>query len=312
MNAGTLLVFDTRGDSVIADLPGFSSVHGVRPCRSWGRCSRRSPAGRRSPSWTRRARMSAPAPGRSATPTVSPMPRTRSASTSRTNLPRGGSWSSTPRRTGCAARSRWAGRPGTPSTTRAPTASWSPCRRSDRGGRDRSTRRHHRRAVPVRRRRPSAWACHRPAGRLLFVANEGNATLLVVDLRDMQVVSAPSRGRGPDVLAFDPGLARLYVAAESGVLSVFRRGAGPGAGGGAAHSARPHRGGGSRHPPRLPATRERRRAAGAADPGSLSVASKSQGGTGSEARRDARVPLGRLGAAALVGSTHRSHPVPEG
>lgn len=61
-----------------------------------------------------------------------------------------------------------------------------------------------------------------PARRLLFVANEGNATLLVVDLATMRVISKHDVGDDPDVLAFDPGLGRLYVAAESGTVSVFR------------------------------------------------------------------------------------------
>ena len=56
----------------------------------------------------------------------------------------------------------------------------------------------------------------------MLVANEGSATLLVVDLRMMQVVSTQRVGDDPDVLAFDPGLGRLYVAAESGTVSVFR------------------------------------------------------------------------------------------
>lgn len=57
--------------------------------------------------------------------------------------------------------------------------------------------------------------------RLAFVANEGNATLLVVDLHSMQVTATYPLGDDPDVLAFDPGRRRLYVAAESGVVSVF-------------------------------------------------------------------------------------------
>jgi DNA-binding beta-propeller fold protein YncE len=61
-----------------------------------------------------------------------------------------------------------------------------------------------------------------PERRLLFVANEGNATLLVVDLRGMRVISKHDVGDDPDVLAFDPELGRLYVAAESGTVSVFR------------------------------------------------------------------------------------------
>jgi len=64
------------------------------------------------------------------------------------------------------------------------------------------------------------------AGRLLFVANEGNATLLTVDLRTMAVVDAHRVGEDPDVLAFDPGWQRLYVASESGTVSVFTEQAG--------------------------------------------------------------------------------------
>jgi DNA-binding beta-propeller fold protein YncE len=57
--------------------------------------------------------------------------------------------------------------------------------------------------------------------RLAFVANEGNGKLLVVDLRTMRVTSEYAVGREPDVLAFDPGLRRLYVASESGVVTVL-------------------------------------------------------------------------------------------
>lgn len=59
-------------------------------------------------------------------------------------------------------------------------------------------------------------------GRLLFVANEGNATLLIVDLRTMKVVGHLPVGEEPDVLAFDPKWHRLYVAAESGEVTVFK------------------------------------------------------------------------------------------
>jgi len=58
-------------------------------------------------------------------------------------------------------------------------------------------------------------------GRLLFVANEGNATLLIVDLGTMRVIGHVSVGEDPDVLAFDPAWRRLYVAAESGDVAVF-------------------------------------------------------------------------------------------
>jgi len=57
--------------------------------------------------------------------------------------------------------------------------------------------------------------------RLAFVAGEGNNKLVVVDLKNMQVGPPFSVGRDPDVLAFDNGTKRLYVAAESGHVFVF-------------------------------------------------------------------------------------------
>jgi hypothetical protein len=60
-----------------------------------------------------------------------------------------------------------------------------------------------------------------PARRLAFVACEDNAALTVVDLKRGRGVARFLVGEGPDVLAFDPGLRRLYVASESGVVAVF-------------------------------------------------------------------------------------------
>jgi DNA-binding beta-propeller fold protein YncE len=59
------------------------------------------------------------------------------------------------------------------------------------------------------------------AGRLAFISCEGNAKLLVVDLRTMKVLATHAVGKGPDVLAWDAGWRRLYVASEGGVLSAF-------------------------------------------------------------------------------------------
>lgn len=59
------------------------------------------------------------------------------------------------------------------------------------------------------------------AGRLAFVSCEGNARLLVLDLRSMRVLSTHDVGDDPDVLAWDAGWRRLYVASESGVVSTF-------------------------------------------------------------------------------------------
>jgi DNA-binding beta-propeller fold protein YncE len=60
-----------------------------------------------------------------------------------------------------------------------------------------------------------------PDRRLAFVACDGNAVLLTVDLGTWQVIGTDRVGQDPDVLAFDPGTRRLYVAAESGWLTVF-------------------------------------------------------------------------------------------
>jgi len=57
--------------------------------------------------------------------------------------------------------------------------------------------------------------------RVAFVSCEGDAKLLVVDLRTMRTTATYKVGDDPDVLALDPELGRLYVAAESGVVSVF-------------------------------------------------------------------------------------------
>lgn len=58
-------------------------------------------------------------------------------------------------------------------------------------------------------------------GRMAFVAGEGNAVLAVVDIDSMRVIETHKVGAGPDVLAFDPGWRRLYVASESGGVRVF-------------------------------------------------------------------------------------------
>lgn len=59
-------------------------------------------------------------------------------------------------------------------------------------------------------------------GRLAFVAGEENASLAVFDLKEGKQLAVHHVGDDPDVLAFDAGLNLLYVAAESGRVSVFR------------------------------------------------------------------------------------------
>ncbi len=55
-----------------------------------------------------------------------------------------------------------------------------------------------------------------------YIACEGNSKLLVFDLETHEVVGRFRVGLIPDVLAFDRGLNRLYVASELGPVSVFR------------------------------------------------------------------------------------------
>jgi DNA-binding beta-propeller fold protein YncE len=60
-----------------------------------------------------------------------------------------------------------------------------------------------------------------PPRRLAFIACDGNALLLTLDLNTMKVTGRASVGDGPDVLAFDTSSRWLYVAAESGEVAVF-------------------------------------------------------------------------------------------
>lgn len=60
-----------------------------------------------------------------------------------------------------------------------------------------------------------------PATHLAFIACEDNNKLIVVNLDDKRVVSTFDVAKEPDVLAFDRSLGWLYVAGESGEVSVF-------------------------------------------------------------------------------------------
>jgi len=61
-----------------------------------------------------------------------------------------------------------------------------------------------------------------PDGKSAFIACEDSAKVLRVDLADgRHALESAATGVGPDVLAIDPGLGWLYVAAESGDLRVF-------------------------------------------------------------------------------------------
>jgi DNA-binding beta-propeller fold protein YncE len=58
--------------------------------------------------------------------------------------------------------------------------------------------------------------------RLALIACEGNGRLVLFSLARRAKLGEDSVGRVPDVLAYDPERAWLYVASESGVVSVFR------------------------------------------------------------------------------------------
>ena len=57
--------------------------------------------------------------------------------------------------------------------------------------------------------------------RLAFITCDGNARLLVMNLQTMQIVYTDSVGDSPDVLALDQTRSLLYVATESGTVSIF-------------------------------------------------------------------------------------------
>ena len=59
------------------------------------------------------------------------------------------------------------------------------------------------------------------ANRLAFAACEANAKLVVFDLAAGKQVAVYPVGSEPDVLALDTSLGRLYVACESGFVSIF-------------------------------------------------------------------------------------------
>lgn len=57
---------------------------------------------------------------------------------------------------------------------------------------------------------------------LAFIGCAGDAKLVVMDLNNFQETGASDVGKDPDVLTFDPQLGYLYVASESGVVSLFQ------------------------------------------------------------------------------------------
>jgi DNA-binding beta-propeller fold protein YncE len=80
----------------------------------------------------------------------------------------------------------------------------------------------------VRRIRVTATGCAGNHGLLIdasrnqaFIACEDSAQLVLLDLATRQIIQTWAAGENPDVLAFDDTMRRLFVAAESGVVSIF-------------------------------------------------------------------------------------------
>jgi DNA-binding beta-propeller fold protein YncE len=61
-----------------------------------------------------------------------------------------------------------------------------------------------------------------PPHRLAFLSCEGNNLMAVFDLDGHRVLTTLPMADGPDVIKFDPGLHRIYVACYSGFISVFQ------------------------------------------------------------------------------------------
>jgi hypothetical protein len=62
-----------------------------------------------------------------------------------------------------------------------------------------------------------------PEHRRAFLACEENSLLTVLDLDTFEPIAYFSLPGGADVVKFDPGLNRIYVACYSGVISVFEQ-----------------------------------------------------------------------------------------
>src|SRR5438552_1018002 len=94
-------------------------------------------------------------------------------------------------------------------------------------GRDRPGDYHHRPPHHFRRGDPVPTRClHRRTAPFGVITGQESGRLGLLDLRTLQLRQVLPIGSGPDVLAFDPALGQLYVAAESGVVAVFGERAG--------------------------------------------------------------------------------------
>ena len=58
--------------------------------------------------------------------------------------------------------------------------------------------------------------------RRAFLACEGNELMTVFDLDKHKPIMSLPVASGPDVIKYDPGLRRIYVACSSGAISIFQ------------------------------------------------------------------------------------------
>ena len=61
-----------------------------------------------------------------------------------------------------------------------------------------------------------------PQHRRAFLSCEGNSVLTIFDLDAHKAIAHLPMAKGADVVMFDPGLGRIYVACSSGAISVFQ------------------------------------------------------------------------------------------
>lgn len=75
---------------------------------------------------------------------------------------------------------------------------------------------------PVGRCRGNHGMALDPEHHLAFLSCEGNELLTVFDLQPHRPVAYLPEAAGPDVVKFDPGLKRIYVACYSGAISIYQ------------------------------------------------------------------------------------------